>query len=106
MLRLERQAWKLLSTMTLKATKLSEMTWGETTRVSNPHAAQDGYEHGPTQNRGFTLNRFFAHRFSLACVCLMCGSRQLFFQCGRDTRRLDALHSLHRETRQGPKGET
>ena len=32
------------------------------------HAAQDGYEYGPTGNYKFTLNLLFAHQFSLVFV--------------------------------------
>ena len=45
---------------------------------------EDGYECSSTENRKFTENFFFfAHRFLLVFVYLMCGPRQLFFfQCG------------------------
>ena len=51
-----------------------------------PHVAQDGYERSPTQNCIFTYNLFFAHQLSLVFVYLS-DPRQLFFRCGRDTKR-------------------
>ena len=44
--------------------------------------AQEGYECSPTQNGKFTENLLFSYQFPLVFVYLMCGPRQLFFQCG------------------------
>ena len=49
------------------------------------HMTQDGCECSPTQNRTFTQNLYFALQFSLGFVYLLCGPRQLFFQCDPET---------------------
>ena len=46
-----------------------------------PHAAQDGYEHSPTQNRKLKTLWEFCFCFCLF-VYFMCGPRQLISQCG------------------------